>query len=188
MKKYFLFILSSLLYDFLVFSQQSKVDSLKNILKTTKEDTNKVNLFNDLSKQYQILSDYEMAMHYANQALILSENISLPKINKGWAKGKASALTRIGNIYHAQGSYSYALKNHLASLKIREEDGDKTSIAASYNNLGIIYSEQGNYPLSLKNHLTSLKIKEEIGDKHGADILTIILELFMRTKKTIRKL
>jgi tetratricopeptide (TPR) repeat protein len=56
---------------------------------------------------------------------------------------------------------------HLASLKIKEESGDKDGIAISYNNIGNIYMYQGNFPEALKMNYTSLKIYEEIGDKEG---------------------
>ena len=49
-----------------------------------------------------------------------------------------------------QGNYPEALKNYLASLKIREEIGDKQRIAESYNNIGNVYENMGNYPEALK--------------------------------------
>ena len=141
------------------------IDSLLNSLKTAKEDTNKVNTLNNLSKKITNTGDYEKAKKYANDALILSQKIK--PIAIGFKKGKANAYNIIGNIYYYQGNYPEALKNYFASLKIRIEIGDKKGISASYNNIGIIYEDQANYREALKNHYASLKIRLEIDDKQG---------------------
>ncbi|HTA63033.1 MAG TPA: tetratricopeptide repeat protein, partial [Bacteroidia bacterium] len=60
-----------------------------------------------------------------------------------------------------------ALKNYLASLKIKEAINDQQGIAYCYNNIGLIYDIQGNYPLALKNYFAALKILETINDKQA---------------------
>ncbi len=60
------------------FSQNTKIDSLLGKLKTEKEDTNKVMLLNDLSKEYRI-TDFKMAEQYANKALKLAKKIHFKK-------------------------------------------------------------------------------------------------------------
>ena len=70
--------------------------------------------------------------------------------------------------YRDEGNYlDKALENYFASLKIKEEIGDKKNIANTYGNIGLVYINQGNYPEALKNHFASLKIREEIGNKDG---------------------
>ncbi|MCH8317820.1 MAG: tetratricopeptide repeat protein, partial [Bacteroidetes bacterium] len=66
--------------------------------------------------------------------------------------------------------YNKALKNHIKSLEIKEQLGDRRGIASSYSNIGIIYTDQGDYPLALENHFKSLEIRKQIGDKLGIDI------------------
>ncbi len=158
MKSISAIILITLISGSDIFSQSSKTDSLLQVLKTAKQDTNKVKSLDALSWELQNKGEYEKAMQYANDALSLSEKIS-------FKKGIADSYNSIGIIYTRQGNYRDALKNHFASLKIRAEVGYKKGIAASYNNIGIIYYKQGNYPDALKNHFASLKIREELGDK-----------------------
>ncbi len=173
MKSISAIILITLISGSDIFSQNTKIDSLRTFLKTAKQDTNKVNTLNALSWELINKGEYEKAMQYVNDALSLSN--SLPGVypdkgggkGRGWAKGIAASYNNIGNIYKNQGNYPDALKNYFASLKIREELGNKKGIAASYNNIGNIYTNQGNYSDALKNHFASLKIKEEIGDKGG---------------------
>src|SRR3989304_6480075 len=61
------------------YCQLSKVDSLLTVLKTAKEDTNKVNTLNDLFNEY-IYSEPQQALEYAQQALKIAEKID-------WKKG-----------------------------------------------------------------------------------------------------
>src|SRR5690606_33517650 len=60
-----------------------------------------------------------------------------------------------------------ALQNYFASLKIKEELGNKRGIAGSYHNIGVVYQEQGKYQEALENYYAALKIVEEIGEKWG---------------------
>ncbi len=142
------------------FSQNTKTDSLLQVLKTAKQDTNKVNILNELSHQFYLIGDYGTEMDYSVVALTLAQHIK-------YKKGVANSLNSIGSAYDDQGNYADALKNYFASLKIRREIGDYGGMASSYNNIGIIYMEQGNYPDALKNYFASLKIREEVGDKNG---------------------
>src|SRR6476620_6278692 len=68
---------------------REKIDSLLKILRHTKQDTSRVNLFNDLSNNYINSGNYLQAKSYADSALLLAE-----KINSG--KGKAIAYRLIG--------------------------------------------------------------------------------------------
>jgi len=142
------------------FAQNPKIDSLLTLLKTDKEDTNKVIHLYTLSNEYRLIGEYDRSLPYGKQALLLSQNLN-------FKKGIATSYSNIGNIYNLQGRYPEALKNHFAALKLREEIKDKEGIATSYINIGIIYYYQGNYPEALKNYFASLKIQEEIKDKQG---------------------
>jgi tetratricopeptide (TPR) repeat protein len=167
-KYFFLLIVMLNLFQHLATAQQNEthgeqsrtIDSLQNILKTSKEDTIKVNTLNLLGKELTASADYKKAMDYYNQGKQLAEKLV-------YKKGIAISYNNIGIIYMNQGNYPEALKNQVASLKIKEEIKDKRAIAGSYNNIGNIYMKQGNYPEALKNHFTSLKIREEIKDKKG---------------------
>ena len=46
-------------------AQPSKTDSLLSLLKTDKEDTNKVNHLNGLAREMELSGDYEKGINYA---------------------------------------------------------------------------------------------------------------------------
>jgi len=73
--KHCLFFTCCLSFTFFSYSQNSKIDSLLSVLKTSKEDTNKVNILNELCK-YWLKKNSDSAIYYAEKAKILSEQIS----------------------------------------------------------------------------------------------------------------
>ena len=138
---------------------QSSIDSLLNELKTTKEDTIKVNLLNTLSWEYHY-SDYDKANEYAQQALQLSNKVN-------YKKGVATSFYRIGIVHHLRGNYAKALEYYQKSLIIKEELRDKKGIAKCLMNIGSVHFRQDNYTKTLEYYQKSLIIKEELGDKQG---------------------
>jgi tetratricopeptide (TPR) repeat protein len=147
-------------HSLLVTAQNTKIDSLKKVLLAAKEDTNKVNTLNGLSRQYYLTGNFDEAKKLAETALLLSEKLD-------FKKGIAASHNNLGNVYDSQGNYPKAVKEFFSALKIREKIRDKKGMAYSYNNLGNAYYRQGNYTEALKEHFASLKIKEEIEDKYG---------------------
>lgn len=143
-----------------LFSQNAKIDSLRNVLKTAKEDTNKVKTLNTLSSVYSRMSNYYTSQKYAEEALSLSKKINF-KI------GEAKSHSLIGIMNERQGNYSKAMESYLASLKILEELNDKAGISSCYLNIGNVNKGQGKYSEALTNYSKSLKIKQAIGDKKG---------------------
>ncbi len=69
-----------------VYCQQNKIDSLLFLLKTDKEDTNKVKHLHKLNQLYQYAEDYKKALFYEEQALTLAQK-------EKWIKGEAKAIT-----------------------------------------------------------------------------------------------
>lgn len=177
-------------------AQKNVIDSLQEVLKTSKEDTNKVNVLNALS--YELLySDIDTTLYYTRLAIDLSEKLNYPS-------GLASAFLRLGQAYNNLGSYDEsqihltkalvfskdklttakiyvniginhyemsnypeALKNYFIGLKAFEEAGAQRAIGSVYNNIALIYTELQNYDEALKNHLAAKKIREASGDNRG---------------------
>lgn len=160
----FLFCLFSVVGISAQAQDQLKIDSLMNVLKTAKEDTNKANTMNALSYHLSQKGDYDKSKKYANDALQLSEKIN-------YKKGEGNAYNNIGIVYNYLGNYPEALVSFFSSVNIKEKTGDKIGMAMSYNNIGMIYWHQGNYPDALKQFFASLKIAEEFGNKFGIAML-----------------
>ena len=161
--KFIFFVFSVVLYcntALICVAQHAKMDSLKKVLLSAREDTNKVNILNGLSKCNWQEGNYEEANKYATEALALAERTN-------FKKGKANACNNKGLIFWRLGNYPEALKNNFTNLKISEEIGYKLGIARAYMNIGNIYGEQKNYPEAVKNYFACLKITKELGEKHG---------------------
>jgi tetratricopeptide (TPR) repeat protein len=195
--KYLLFFATLNLFQHITRAQTKQIDSLKEVLRTAKEDTNKANTLNSLAREFRN-SNPDTSVYFAKEALLISEKnnfnkgiaesylwmgtaiTNLSKYNeaiscllKALAKNNdkktaARIYINIGTVYYYQGNYPLALKNYFSSLKIKEEMGDKKGIANAYIGIGNVYSDQGNFADALKNHLACLKIRKETGDKNGS--------------------
>ena len=136
---------------------QKKIDSLFNVINTSKQDTTKVKAYSSLCDAFS-RSNPDTALYFGKSGIKLASETN----NK---KGLSDCYNKIGNIYEAQSNYPMALDYYQKSLKIRIELGNKKGTATSYNNIGAIYKDQGNYPLALEFYQKSLKISEELSDK-----------------------
>ena len=159
LKYFFLFVILNS-FQHSPFSQSKKTDSLLSVIKTAKEDTNKVKTLNLLGRECEVGGGDEKGINYAAEAKKLSERLN-------YRSGLASAENLLGNLNRGLGNYAGALEHLSAALKIREEQADKKGISTSLGNLGLVYMNQGNYPKALEFYLKALKIDEEIGNKSG---------------------
>lgn len=161
MKKNLLLFLFLCLVEMAFSQNQNRVtDSIKQVLKTVKEDTTKVNILNSLTESLWESGDFRSALSNANEALSLAETIN-------FKKGIANAYNNIGFINKRQGNYIMALENYSIALKIYEEIKLKKDIINTNNNIANVYSLQGNNTQALKHYLDNLKIEDEIGDKRA---------------------
>ena len=141
-------------------SQNKKIDSLRNILQNSKEDTNKVNSILELTWQLIQVGDYNEAFTYSNKSISLSKKM-------GFDKGRMKAYNYLGYFYYTQGNYPDALKNYLEELKIIEKAGSKKDLARCFDNIGSVYDQQANSTEALKNYTEAIKIRQALGDKQG---------------------
>src|ERR1035437_9537346 len=157
MKKLFFFIFLSITC-FTSFAQNKKTDSLLTLLKTDKQDTNKVIHLNALGWMFK-QSSPDTAIILGNQALFLAEK-------QQWKNGIATSLSQLGVYNSIKGNYPKALDYYFKTLKVKEEIGNKNSIAATLGNIGIVYRNQVDYPKALDYYFKALKMAEELGNKN----------------------
>lgn len=160
MKK-IIFLLAIILSFFLlqrISAIPQNIDSIQKVLKTAKDDTNKVNTLNKISRQLNNTGEHEKSLKYANEAISISQKLS-------FKKGEATGYKNLGNIYINQSNYPKALEYYLQSLKAFEEIGDKVGIGKCYGNLGNVSQYQVDYTKAIEYYLKSLQYFEEIGDK-----------------------
>jgi len=157
--------LSSLLFCFfLTFwlqpvhaQQQRKIDSLYTVLKTTKADTNRINILYYLSDAFYNTEPYK-AIEYANQGLTLSNKIA-------YKKGISICLNALGHSYYHLGKFDTALIYFEKSFKIVSEINDRKGIATTYDNMGVIYLHFGNVDKALELRKKAIEIYVSLNEK-----------------------
>ena len=135
---------------------QSRVrDSLKNLLKSEKRDTARVNLLCDLAFGY-VVEKPDTAMKLAWDAWKLANRIH-------FVKGQALSLNDVGSAYRISGNYAQAIQYFLQTQKLYESIGKRSGIAAVTNNLGITYRYLGQYEQALAYAQKSKKLYATTG-------------------------
>ena len=114
MKRFFPVFLLFVLPFFSHSQNSRKIDSLLTLLKTAKEDTNKVKQLNKISSEYIAIDSINNAMNYANAALQIAQNLN-------FKKGIANSYSCIGHIYYLQDNYIKTIEYWLKALNIAEE-------------------------------------------------------------------
>jgi len=156
-KKYILLILY-LISSISLFSQ-TKIDSLKRILKTQAVDSLKVKTYNELS--YEIVPyNQDEAASYARKALKLAKKIK-------YKKGMGTAFHNLGNACYYASKIDSGLFFYQKALDLRQSIDDKLGMASTLNNLGNIYSYIGNTTKALEYSKKSLDINIQLDDKEG---------------------
>ena len=124
--------------------------------------------------------DYAKSREYALQAVEIFRGSQL----ESGKKVLASALNNIGISFDMQGDYEQSLDYYLQSLKIKEELGDKVSIARTLNNVGVIFSNLGKDTQALQYYERALEIKQDLDDRIGIASLYInIGNIYQNGKK-----
>ena len=159
MKKIIAFNLFFFIQLLCCYSQNIIVDSLQHVLKTTTQDSTKVNTYNQLFLEYEF-EDEVKAKDYLDKALVLAQKTD-------YKKGIAITYMYYGFLADDKSDFFDALKNYKLSLKTFELIGNKKGEANAYNSLGMVFYIQGNYPEALKQHFEALKLRESIGDTKG---------------------
>ena len=152
-----LFVTALFLHPLLQAQNRQRLDSLYKLERTAPNDTTRVNLFNTICQEY-LLTEREVALDYANQALELAEKLQ-------YHRGRAYAYRNMALYHYSLSEFNAALINHNKSLEIFEELNDKKGMLLACNSLGLIYYKQGYYPLAIKNYLIVLSLLDALGDK-----------------------
>ena len=133
------------------------LDSLSQALAIEHQDTNRVNLLNQLAWEYR-RSDVKAMLDHAEKALVESRRIH-------YLKGEAKALYYLAVAAIVQGDGEKAMEYNKSALQIARQINDKKQMASSINALGILYYNDGDLENALKYYQQTLKYAEEANDK-----------------------
>ncbi len=163
----------SLLFTFILgvkFFFSQNIDSVKLLLKSSSEDTLKLNRLAWLSEN--ITNDaewpkYNDMVYKLAGKLVKSNSEDIKRCAK---RNLGNAINNLGYIENNKGNYDKALEYYEKSLKIRNEIDDNFGIANSNNNIGLIYYYHGHVLKALDYFGSAVRAQEEMGDKKGTAV------------------
>ena len=159
-------------------AQSLKIDSLQNLLRSEKQDSNRVTLLWKLAEQYQFFKP-DTTLQLAQQALLLARHI-------GYKEGESRSLAAMATGQYLLGNYPSALNNYMNKLQIEEKRNSIRNYASALNNIGLMYILLADYPHAL-NYLyradsTVLAAGGEVKNELENRILINLGEAFYRMK------
>jgi CHAT domain-containing protein/uncharacterized protein HemY len=156
-----LFITCTILFCTSFLTAQNKtIDSLKIVLKTSKEDTLKVKTLNSLAENFNTAFKPDSAIYYTGIAQDLAQKVK-------YKRGQGTALSIRGTSNLNKGKSPEALQLFKDAIILLEESGDKTRLAATILNLGVAYVRIANYSAAREQLEAGLKIYTELNNKLG---------------------
>ncbi|MFC2116035.1 tetratricopeptide repeat protein [Bacteroidota bacterium] len=146
---------------------QTPVDSIRNVVETTDNDSVRVESLLALTRIF-LSRNLQQSVDYGEQAVELARET-------GSLHHQSWALTTLGAARFYQGSYEGALKNWLAAIEILKEQealeadsirrrGIMDNRALLLNNVGVVYKTNGEYDKAIEFYQENLKIQEQIGN------------------------
>lgn len=157
-------------------SAQNVADSLKSLLPSAKEDTNKVNVLIALADEYRS-SNINQSLEYSLQSLNLSDRLKFDR-------GLVTSNNSIGIAYYFMGNYPKALSHYIAATKILEKTGNKKKLSSINNNIAAVYLELKQYGEAESFFNKCLKIAEEMNDSISmADAYNNIAAIYQDLEK-----
>ena len=143
--------------------KSSTIDSLKNVIATTKFDTARVWSLIALCAEYEGPNP-NLAYKYYKQAEALSRE-------KKYPRGIVKAITYFTYILDMQGKYDETLKYHLEALEISRKSKLGIIEGKMLSNIGTWYYRKGDYIKTANYFVEATKILEKYNDFESAMIL-----------------
>jgi signal transduction histidine kinase/CheY-like chemotaxis protein/tetratricopeptide (TPR) repeat protein/HPt (histidine-containing phosphotransfer) domain-containing protein len=161
-------------------SVQRYIDSLLKELPRAKEDTNKGNMYYNLSTSYFSVN-VDKGINYGQQGVDLATRL-------GWKSGISKLANTLGNCLTYKKDYAKAIDFYLKSLKASEELNDKHGQALVLKNIGNVYSyKTKDYQKAGEYYLRCIKVNDELGDaRESADVLAELASMY-QTRRDFAK-
>jgi len=155
------FVISCLLFlTFSTTAQNEYVDSLLLVLKNSKEDTNKVEILNELCWELGI-SHPKKAEKYGKEGVSLSKKINFDR-------GQSVGYYYLAKLYLEQGNPELAITATTKALEIDTKLNNHVAVASDHNQLGGCYKALGNFETATFHYYKSIAIFEQVGDLYSA--------------------
>lgn len=140
-------------------SSQSKIDSLKQVLDTTKNDSLKIHTYLHLRNEYH-RTDPQVALEYTLKAEQIAKKANLKT-------SLAEAIFRKGTVLFSMRRYEEAEKAFDEAMAIFSELNDERSGASVKVELARLFKDQSKIESALYLYLEALPVIKEAGDKNA---------------------
>ncbi len=130
-------------------AQEGAIDSLLNLLKITKNDSIKVDLYNEISYSFKN-NNLNKAVEYANKGLRLSEKMN-------YDHGKMRSYGQLGNAYSQTKDNSNALSAYLNAEFYAKKTKNEAAEGVVLHNIGVLYSNIQQYAKAEEYYLRALE-------------------------------
>lgn len=154
------YLILYLLFLFFPFcSYSGNIDSLLHVINKTKNDSVKVDTYNELVWEYYGVNN-DSALHYAHLAIKYAHA-------GGYVLGLGNAYRYAGQVYERKADFAKALLFQNKALKIYQEINYKKGLANTYNNIAIVYHNLDEWDKALEYQVKCLRLCEDIDEKMG---------------------
>ena len=163
---YILLFILGIFSDSMLFGHD--LDSLKRVIKITKNDTLRIQLLKTVGEEEAIFRiGYWDTIRLDCEAGLTKQEVSKKAF---YQKYLSLAINNIGYVADEQGNMTLAIESYLKSAKLCSEINDKIGLGKALNNIGSVYEDLGDVVNALDYYHRSLKIREEIKDEKGVAV------------------
>lgn len=173
-------------------SEQLKIDSLKEVIATTEQDTIKIKAWkqwDDMIYAFDPVLDYALNKKIDSLCALNLEKEVSDEERYFYLKARGGALNVMGIVERDQSKFGLAIEHLNESLKVNLLINDKQGIANALTNLGNCYTDKGDYHAGIDYQMRSLRIEEsrgnEIGMAHCYNNIGIVYEKLQEYDKAI---
>jgi tetratricopeptide (TPR) repeat protein len=154
----------------------NKIDSLRNLLTSSTDDSIKLKLYGAISWEYLLSSQFSFARQYADSIALLANTINDEK-------GKYYARFYYGTSARHEGKFSEALEHLQAFVDYNTVAGDSSRVAAGLFQLASVKMTLGNYSEALAHYHRILEIHHKNNYKGGVAFTLNTIGVIHRTMK-----
>ncbi|MBI1837600.1 MAG: SpoIIE family protein phosphatase [Flavobacteriia bacterium] len=141
------------------YSQTREIDSLYNSLKTSKRDTVKVQILNQLSQKLGSINP-DISLRYAQKARALAEVLN-------FKNGEIRAYSNIGLVYYGRGDFPNALNCFLYAEKLLDKYPNDYLLSDIYNNIALVYVQVNKVEIAFDYFNKTIKLDKKANNSKG---------------------
>lgn len=137
----------------------AKIDSLESLLSTKLDDTIRVDVLLNLSKEhFKVNKNSQTTETYLNEAFVLAKRTNfIYGITKYWDLK--------GYIHRSRSEYKEALYCHFEAKDLAEKMNLAQLFPTIYNNIGVVYRRLDEYNKAIEYHLKALEYAEKFNQR-----------------------